>query len=130
MSVALIVALLAAAGGALLPAAASAQTAAGTRLAGVVRDASGAVISGAAVIVRTPSGIEQQTLTGPDGRFTVERAASGQATLVIRAGGFAEREQPIPEAGEIDVVLVPARITETITVTPTRTEQRLGDVPA
>lgn len=127
MPVALIVILVTAAAGMLLPSAASAQTA---RLEGIVRDASGAVIPGATVIVRTPAGIEQQTFTGPDGRFTIPRVASGQATLVIRAGGFAEREQPIPEGGEIEVVLVPARITETVTVTPTRTEQRLGDVPA
>lgn len=98
-------------------------------VSGVVKDESGGVISGATVVVRGPSGLEQQAVTGPDGRFAIVRALGGQATLVVRAVGFAEKSQPIG-AGEIDIVLVPANVFESVTVTPTRTEQRLGDVPA
>src|SRR6185503_20019751 len=32
--------------------------------------------------------------------------------------------------GDLDLVLAPATLFETVTVTPTRTEQRLGDTPA
>src|SRR5262249_24957857 len=48
------------------------------------------------------------------------------------AGGFAEKTEKIPaaHAGDLDVVLAPAGLFETVTVTPTRTEQRLGDTPA
>ncbi|MBF8300977.1 MAG: putative TonB-dependent receptor [Acidobacteria bacterium] len=96
---------------------------------GVVRDQSGGVVSGAAVVVRGAAGGERQTVTGPDGRFTVD-APAGQATLVVRAGGFAEKTQAVPGAGDVEVVLEPASLFEAVTVTPTRTEQRLGDVAA
>ena len=96
---------------------------------GTVKDATGGIISGALVIVRTDSGTDQQTVSGPDGRFSVE-VPDGQATLVIRAGGFAEAQQPLPRTGDVDVVLKPASLSETVTVTPTRSEQLLGNTPA
>jgi outer membrane receptor protein involved in Fe transport len=99
-------------------------------ITGTVRDITGAVVSGASVIVRTESGQEQQAVTGSDGRFVIEKIPIGQATLVVRAGGFAERQQPISGSGRIDVVLSVATVLETVTVTPTRAEQRLGDTPA
>ena len=99
-------------------------------ITGTVRDTTGAVVSGASVIVRTESGQEQQAMTGPDGRFAIEKIPTGQATLVVRAGGFAERQQPISGSAQIDVVLSVATVLENVTVTPTRTGQRLGDTPA
>jgi outer membrane receptor protein involved in Fe transport len=107
------------------PALALAQTA----ITGVVRDETGAVVSGASILVRTDSGLAQRAVTGPDGRFSLERGVEGQARLVVRAVGFAEREQAITP-GELEVVLQLAAHLESVTVTPTRTEQRLGDVPA
>lgn len=109
--------------------AASTAAAAQSAVTGVVKDESGGVVSGAAVIVRGAAGVEQQTVTGPDGRFSLT-SPSGQATLVVRAGGFAEKAQPVSGASEIEVVLTPATLFESVTVTPTRTEQRLGEVPA
>jgi outer membrane receptor protein involved in Fe transport len=99
-------------------------------LTGVVRDETGAVVSGAAVIVRSGDRVEQQTVTGPDGRFTLDGPLPPAATLVVRAGGFAERAQAVSNGSELDVVLAPAGVRESVTVTPTRTEQRLGDIPA
>ena len=100
-------------------------------VSGIVHDSSGGVVSGAAVIVRSASGPEQRTTTGPDGRFTVETAATGDVTVIVRAGGFAERTQKAAASGSsIEIVVEPASLFETVTVTPTRTEQRLGDVPA
>jgi iron complex outermembrane receptor protein len=107
------------------PALALAQSA----ITGVVRDETGAVVSGASILVRTETGLEQRAVTGPDGRFSLERGVEGQARLVVRAVGFAEREQAITP-GEVEVVLQLAPHLESVTVTPTRTEQRLGDVPA
>ena len=48
------------------------------------------------------------------------------------AGGFAQKEQPISgsTAGDIEVVLSPAGLLETVTVTPSRSEERLGNIPA
>ena len=97
---------------------------------GVVRDQSGGVVSGATVIVRTDSGTEAQTVTGPDGRFTVEAASGTGATLVIRAGGFAEKRQPVSVSEALEIGLAPATLLETVTVTPSRTEERIGNIPA
>ena len=101
-------------------------------VSGIVHDSSGGVVSGAAVIVRSGSGPEQRTTTGPEGRFTIETpAAAGDVTIVVRAGGFAEKTLKVPASGgAIEIVVEPATLFETVTVTPMRTEQRLGDVPA
>src|SRR5262249_55645513 len=82
--------------------------------------------------VRSDSGPERRVMTGPDGRFTVDAPDAGELTVIVRAGGFAEKTEKIPaaHAGDLDVVLAPAGLFETVTVTPTRTEQRLGDTPA
>jgi outer membrane receptor protein involved in Fe transport len=97
-------------------------------LSGIVRDSSGGAVPGATVTIRTDSGTVQ-TVTGPDGRFTFDRVPEGRATLVVLAGGFAQKEQPL-EPGTMEIVLSPASLFEEVTVTPSRTEQRLGDTPA
>lgn len=97
---------------------------------GVVKDANGGAIPGAVVAVRTPSGAEEKTTTGPDGRFSVDVPDGTSATLVVRATGFAEKQQPLNGAAELDIVLSPASVFESVVVSATRTEQRLGNVPA
>jgi outer membrane receptor protein involved in Fe transport len=100
-------------------------------LTGVVHDSSGAVVSNAAVVVRVGSGPEIRVMTGPDGRFTVETSGSGDITVTVLAGGFAPGVEHVTDPSRpIDVTLAPASLLETVTVTPTRSEQRLGDVPA
>jgi iron complex outermembrane receptor protein len=102
-------------------------------ISGVVHDTSGGAVAGAAVVVRAPSGSEQRVTTGADGRFTIDAPESGgELTVVVRASGFADKTERVPAArsADLDVVLVPATLLETVTVTPTRTEQRLGDTPA
>ena len=42
---------------------------AASSISGVVHDATGGAVSGAAVIIRVESGSEQRVTTGPDGRF-------------------------------------------------------------
>src|SRR5688500_13801437 len=107
-----------------LAAAASAQT----PVKGVVRDSAGGVIPGAAILVRTASGVEQHALTDSAGRFELVRGVPAGGVLVVRAGGFAEKTQTPNGSGELEIVLEPARLFDSVTVTPTRTEQRLGDV--
>ena len=75
-----------------------------TGVSGVVKDSSGGVVAGAAVIARAPSGSEQQTVTGPDGRFSFASVPSG-ATIVVRASGFAEKSQPASRAASLEVEL-------------------------
>ena len=96
---------------------------------GVVKDTSGEVIVGASVSVRAPSGAQQQTVTDGEGRFVIATAPGADATLVVRAPGFADAQQAIT-TGEMEVVLAPASVLETVIVSSTRTERRLGTVPA
>ncbi|MEP6917721.1 MAG: TonB-dependent receptor, partial [Acidobacteriota bacterium] len=111
---------------------AAAQSPDATTVTGTVRDSEGLIVSGASVIVRTP-GREQHTVSGPDGRFTVNAVGSADIVIIVRASGFAELRQTIPSAGSrsnLEIVVSPATVAETVTVTATRGEQRTGDVPA
>ncbi len=98
-------------------------------ITGVIKDTSGGAVPGATVILRSSAGTEEQTVTGPDGRFTLTRAAGTGATLIVRAGGFAEKTQALTIVENIEIVLSPAALFETVTVTPSRTEERLGNIP-
>ena len=99
-------------------------------LTGTVRDSTGGVVSDALVIARGSSRGEQQTVTGTDGQFSLAVAADAD-TLIVRAGGFAESQQRLTAtSAPLEIVLMPATLLETVVVTATRTEQRLGDVPA
>src|SRR6187200_2920245 len=108
-----------------LATAAAAQSA----VSGVVRDEAGGAVSGASISVLGTGGPELQTVTGPDGRFTLSGVPGGSVTIVVRAGGFAEWSGSLASSNEISVVLKIATLFETVTVTPTRTEKALGDVP-
>src|SRR5262245_21278341 len=99
-------------------------------VSGVVRDQSGGAGAGATVIVRTDSGTEAQTVTGPDGRYSLERASNAGGTLIVRAGGFAEKRLSLTASEAVEVVLEPAALLETVTVTPARSAERLGNIPA
>ena len=98
-------------------------------VSGIVRDEANGAVSGASVSVLGTNGLEQQTVTGPDGRFTLTGAPSGNLTMIVRAGGFAEWTQSVAPSSEVNVVLKIATLFETVTVTPTRSEKRLGEVP-
>jgi len=104
---------------------------AGGSISGVVKDSSGAVVPGASVVVRSAKGSEQRTVTGADGTFAVD-ASDTDVTVIVRAGGFAVSQQTLAASGASDlvIVLMPATLLEKVTVTASRTEQRLGDVPA
>ncbi|MEZ5292307.1 MAG: TonB-dependent receptor [Vicinamibacterales bacterium] len=98
-------------------------------VSGVVRDGSGAPIVGAAVALRAPSGGEQRTVTDGDGRFSFAAPPAAGATLIVRASGFSDVQQPAQE-GSVEIVLQPATVLESVVVTATRTERRLGTIPA
>jgi outer membrane receptor protein involved in Fe transport len=106
---------------------------AGSPLSGVVHDSTGGIVPGAVVIAKSASDPDRQVVTGTDGRFTIDAPDAGDVTLVVRAGGFAEKTVRLTAAArarEVDLIVEPATVLETVTVTPTRSEQRLGDTPA
>lgn len=96
-------------------------------LSGVILDGSGAPIARAAVGVEVAGARVAETQSGPDGRFSIELSAAGDATLRVTASGFAEATLAAPPAGtSVRVVLLPARLFETVAVTATRGEARLS----
>ena len=105
----------------------------GATVTGTVRDSSGTTLHGASVVVRTASGIEERTTSREDGRFDTTVASGGDLVLIVRAEGFAEHRQTLA-AGDsrqnIEIVLSPATVTETVTVTAARTEQLTRNVAA
>jgi TonB family protein len=59
-------------------------------LTGVIYDASGAAIADAKVVIYNPdTHTTQETVTGSDGRFSIEGAAAGQYILRVEKAGFA-----------------------------------------
>jgi outer membrane receptor protein involved in Fe transport len=101
---------------------------AATPLTGVVVDPNGQVIVGATVVVRSPSGGEQRTVSDADGRFTID-VPPAAGTVIVKADGFAEAQQALT-AGPLQITLQPASVLESVVVTATRTERRLGTIPA
>ena len=97
---------------------------------GVVKDSTGGAVSGATVVLRSSSGTEQRTVTGPDGSFSFPNAPDGASTVIVRAGGFKEKSQAVSNSESLEVVLELPAFPEKVTVTPTRTDQTLGNVPA
>jgi outer membrane receptor protein involved in Fe transport len=101
-------------------------------LSGVVHDPSGAVVAGAEVIAR--SGVaEQRTTTDRNGRFALTFPRGASIDLIVRADSFAERRltlAPSDPGQNLDLTVTPAGIAEAVTVTATRDERRVDDVPA
>jgi outer membrane receptor protein involved in Fe transport len=99
---------------------------------GTVRDTAGGAVQGASIVVRVP-GREHHTLSGADGRFTIAIPTVAELVIIVRAPGFAELSQTIGGTSigsSLDMVVAPASVTESVTVTATRGERRTGDVPA
>jgi outer membrane receptor protein involved in Fe transport len=102
-------------------------------ITGVVRDAAGGVVQRATVVARVISGAERQTQTDAEGRFSIVPPAAGDVTVIVRVSGFEESRRTLAAGASrdgVEVVLVPAGVSDAVTVTPTRSEQRMGDVPA
>jgi iron complex outermembrane recepter protein len=102
-------------------------------ISGVVRDASGLIVAGASVSVRSAAGVERRTTTDTSGKFSVVSPAPGDITVTVRAPGFSEWRKPMVASGAtaaLEVQLEAAGVQEQVTVTPTRTEQQLGSIPA
>src|SRR5262249_35399404 len=88
---------------------------AASAVTGIVKDSNGGVIPGATITVRTPAGAEQQVaVTNADGRFSIEVAAPDNATLIVHLDGFADKRVPVSTSGDMEIVLQPASIFETV----------------
>ena len=104
------------------------------RIAGAVKDASGAVIPDSTVILLNPAnGVKQNVTTGNDGVFTFAAVPVGQYELNVNADGFNPYRQTanvkidVNTALTVDVVLQVANDSQTVTVTENTAEVRTTD---
>jgi Fe(3+) dicitrate transport protein len=117
----------------LVPAAVFAQS--GTSLHGRVIDPSGAVVPGAAITLRGPSG-EQSLRAGAAGEFTAESLMPGEYILIAEAPGFAPAGRTLTVASGrsawIELGLLVPSLTEAIQVVAERiagTPERISRIP-
>ncbi len=104
-----------------------------TALAGRVSDQSGAVVSGARVILRQKSnGFERTVITDDTGTFAFNDLLPANYVLSASSIGFATFTQPLdlsaPDRRALDITLTPGAIADKVTVTATRTESLASDI--
>jgi len=89
-------------------------------LSGTVTDISGAVISGASVLARSPStNIQVQTATDGEGAFRFVQLASGDYVITATATGFSPAKANVtlvPETPPLHLILSIAAARETVEV--------------
>ena len=112
-----------------------AQTpAADRRIDATVLDSQGLPIVGAQVTATLPAGNLRRIATRSNERFTIEGLAPGVYTLRVSATGFQFQDVSVDLTTQtsqtVEVRLRPGGIVEQLTVTATRSEQRIADVPA
>jgi outer membrane receptor protein involved in Fe transport len=107
----------------------SAQTA---PVAGTVRDASGAVIANASVVLNSGS-YKVEVKTDASGHFLFSAVPATSGTVEISRKGFNPVRQSwnaVPDTTvSLEIVLQPATASEQVTVSAARTEVRLSETP-
>ena len=102
-------------------------------IAGVVLDQNGAPVEGAEVTMLAQSATAR-TKTDATGQFHFTSVPLAVITLNITASGFAPVRRKLEPATEdttqLRFVLLPAAISEQVTVAATRTETRIGETAA
>lgn len=104
-------------------------------ITGVATDVTGAVLPSARVTLRNlASGRETATRAGADGRFNFMAVKDGAYLVVVEADGFSVATRTVtvgPGEGRHDLrfELVPGGIDVGVTVTATRSERQVSDVP-
>jgi outer membrane receptor protein involved in Fe transport len=102
-------------------------------LTGLVIDPSGAPIAGATVRVEQAGAVSAVTETGANGQFTVNDVPDGAATVFVTSPDFAEATVDVTVAADtpaLRIVLQPAPLAITVTVTASRGTERLAPTPA
>ncbi|HWN08632.1 MAG TPA: carboxypeptidase regulatory-like domain-containing protein [Pyrinomonadaceae bacterium] len=99
---------------------ASAQQNATASLSGVVKDANGAVLTGAQITAtQNTTGVRREATSNGDGFFVITNLASGSYELKVRANGFADQTVPVInlQVGQTFNLEVPMSVTVQETVT-------------
>lgn len=102
------------------------------RVAGAVKDSSGASILGAQVELHARS-YSASTTTDSSGAFTFEHVPAESGMVVVNARGFDPLEKAWTAAtsnpARLEITLVPSAVNQSIIVTATRSQTLLSDVP-
>jgi outer membrane receptor protein involved in Fe transport len=118
----------------LVPAAGEARQANDRALEGGVFDTQGLPINGARITVTEQQGALRRTAVSSGDRFRVEGLAPATYDVLVEADGFDSQTLTADLRNQastsLEVRLQPGRISEEVIVSATRTEQRLGDIPA
>ena len=113
--------------------AATQQKAKTFNVAGTAVDQNGAPVANVEITLANSSP-NLKTKTGTDGRFHFDSVSGIDVTIVVTALGFARVERKLDPAKEdtnqLHIVLVPAAISEHVTVAATRTETRISETEA
>lgn len=104
-----------------------------TQVSGVVRDASGAAISGTKVELQTSS-FSGSIVTGPDGTYDFDSVPATSGTLAFSAKDFRQVTRswssPTGAPVRVDIVLQLVSLSQSVMVTANRTATPLGETPA
>ena len=99
-------------------------------LHGVVRDGSGAIISGGTIVVRQEgTTFERVVESGRDGRFTIAPINDGNYILDVIAPGFAvlQSQAKVPPTSPIELTLTPAPVVEAVQVVSASRQSELRE---
>ena len=111
-----------------------AQTGGDRRIEATVLDVQGLPIVGAQVTATLPAANLRRVASSANEHFTIEGLAPGVYTVRVSASGFQFQDVSVDLTTQmsqsIEVRMRPSGITEQLTVTATRSEQRVADVPA
>lgn len=103
-----------------------------TRVEGVVRDGTGALIAGAEVELHAAAYSAKAT-TSADGTFRFDNVAGTSGTVTVNARGMKPSQQSwnvsVGQAVQLVVVLQPASVNEQVLVTAARTATPIGQTP-
>jgi outer membrane receptor protein involved in Fe transport len=103
-----------------------------TSIEGLVRDGSGAVVSGAKIQLSSKS-YSASALTDSSGAFVFDNVPDSSGTLTVSASGFGVVTKPWTAASNrqvrIEITLVPSTINQKVQVTANRASTLLADVP-
>jgi outer membrane receptor protein involved in Fe transport len=106
------------------------QEKASLQVEGIVRDGTGALVPGAEVTLSSGR-FRTRQVTDREGRFHFGDLPIAAGTLAVRTEGFAPVQQNWEARAQgtrpIEITLAPKALAERITVTATRTEQRVSD---
>ena len=104
-------------------------------VSGVVTDATGAVVTGATVILRElATGRERSVTTGTDGKYVFETRETGTFLVLVKRQGFSEAARTIVVAQAEQKIAVPVQLeigvlnTE-VSVTAARSEREIRTIP-